>query len=287
MQESGLITESLNLPALAANGQTIPADASAIIMARPSTEPTEEEIALLDSYLNRGGGLLILADPIFSEGSFLSGDTLFNRYLWENYGLAALNAVIVDYSANLRTPLDIIGSQVYTGTEIGARLDPATAPTLFRIARAINVNDDPPVNNGRVIVSSPDSYGETDFRALAESNTFEPDPENDPPGPLTSVAWAWNQDTGGKIVLAGDSDFVTNGFVSSAPGNAILFTDAMSWLTGLNDQVNFSPQAFFSAPPLIFIGTETLDFIAFITIFLMPSIVLVSGLAVWVRRARQ
>lgn len=287
MQESGLITESLNLPALAASGQAIPDDASAIIMARPTTEPTAEEIALLDDYLNRGGSLLILADPIFSEGSFLSSDAGFNRYLWDNFGLAALNAVIVDYSANLRTPLDIIGSQVYTATEIGARLDPAIAPTLFRIARAINVSDDPPVNNGRVIVSSADSYGETDFRALAESSTFEPDPEVDPPGPLTSVAWAWDQETDGKILLAGDSDFITNGFVSSAPGNAILFTDAMAWLTGLNEQVNFSPQAFFSAPPLIFISTETLDLIAFVTVFLMPGIVLVSGLAVWVRRSRQ
>ena len=288
MQESGILTDSLDLPALARTNQKIPDDASTIIMARPATQLTPEEIAVLDDYLQRGGSLFIMADVVFGDNAFLDSDTVFNRYLWDNFGLSVLNAVIVDYSANLRTPLDIIGSQVYLNTDVGARLDPAESPTLFRLARAVNVRDDPPVNNGLVIVSSPDSYGETDLRALAESNSFEPNPEVDPPGPLTSVAWAWDQETNAKILLTGDSDFATNGFVLSAPGNAILFTDGVAWLTGLNESVNFSPQAFFSAPPLIFVGgTQTLDLIAFVTIILMPGVILMAGTVVWLRRARR
>src|SRR5690606_30993105 len=102
MQESGLITDSLNLPALAAAGQQIPQDAAAIILPRPTTALTEQEIALLDNYLQRGGGLFIMADALFNEGAFLAGETPFNRYLWDNYGISALDAVIVDYSSNLR-----------------------------------------------------------------------------------------------------------------------------------------------------------------------------------------
>ena len=287
MQESGLITDLLSLPELAATGQPIPDDASAIIMARPLAALAEPEIAVLDAYLKHGGGLFIMADALFADDAFLSSDTPFNRYLWDNYGISTLNAVIVDYSSNLRTPLDVIGYQVYTNTTIGARLDPAQAPTLFRIVRAVNINDDPPVNNGRVIVSSPDSYGETDFQALIESNTYDPDPEKDLTGPLASVVWAWNQDTGGKVLLVGDADFVTNGFVSSSLGNAFLFTDGVSWLTGLDQQVNFSPQAFFTAPPLIFVSTQTLDVIAFITVILMPGLVLASGMALWAWRMRR
>ncbi|MBZ0299798.1 MAG: Gldg family protein, partial [Anaerolineae bacterium] len=287
MQESGLVTGSFDLRALVATGQPIPQDASAVILARPTTALNEAEIGVLEAYLKRGGGLFIMADALFNEDAFLSGDTAFNRYLWDNFGISALNAVIVDYSSNLRTPLDIIGYQAYTGTEIGARLDPAQAPTLFRIARAVNVNDDPPVNNGRVLVSSSDSYGETDFQALAETNTFEPDPAVDPPGPLASVVWAWDEDTGGKILLVGDSDFATNGFVGSALGNAVLFTDGVAWLTGMNNQVNFSPQAFVTAPPLIFISTQTLDLIAFLTVILMPGLLLISGLAIWTWRMRR
>jgi hypothetical protein len=138
-----------------------------------------------------------------------------------------------------------------------------------------------------VIVSSPDSYGETDFRALAETNAYTPDPAVDPPGPLTSVVWAWDVETTGRILLVGDSDFVSNGFFGAALGNAVLFTDGVAWLTGLSEQVNFSPQAFFTAPPLIMIATQTLDAIAAFTVFIMPGWVLVSGLAIWLRRVRR
>ncbi len=286
MQQNGVITDSLDLAALAATGRPIPDDAATIIMARPTTDPTSQQIALLDDYLARGGSLFIMADALFSENAFLGGDTEFNRYLWDNYGIGALSAVIVDYSSNLRTPLDIIGYQVYMNTDIGARLDPAQAPTLLRLARALNVNDDPPVNNGLVMVSSPDSYGETNFQALSETNTFEPD-DADIPGPFASAVWAWDQETDAKILLVGDSDFATNGFVGSALGNAILFTDGVAWLTGLNEQVNFSPQAFVTATPLIFVSTQTLDAIAFVTVILMPGLMLVSGLAIWTRRMRQ
>ncbi len=287
MQQNGLITDALNLSALAAARRPIPDDANAVIMARPTSVLRPEEIAVLDDYLQRGGGLLILADALFNEDAFLSGDTAFNRYLWDNFGISALDAVIVDYAANVNTPLDVIGFQVYSNNAIGARLNPAEAPTLFRISRALNINDEPPVNNGRIVVSSPDSYGETNFRALAETNTYEPDPAVDPPGPLSSVVWAWNEETDARILLVGDSDFVTNGFVGAALGNAVLFTDGLAWLTGLSEQVNFSPQAFFTAPPLIMISTQTLDAIAALTVFIMPGLVLVTGLAVWLRRIRQ
>jgi hypothetical protein len=287
MQESGLITDAINLAQLATSGRQIPEDAATIIMARPTIDLRAEEIALLDAYLKRGGSLFIMADALLNEDAFLAVDTEFNHYLWENYGIGTLDAVIVDYSSNLRTPLDIIGYQVYMNTDISARLDPAQSPTLFRIMSAINVDDEPPVNNGRVIVSSADSYGETDIRSLMETNTFEPDEGVDIPGPLTGVAWAWDQETNAKILLVGDADFVTNGFIGDSQGNAILFTDGVSWLTGFNEQVNFSPQAFVTAPPLIFISTQTLDLIAFVTVILMPGLVLVGGLVIWTQRMRR
>ncbi len=289
MQANEIVTDSLNLIELLQASQQIPDDASAIIMARPTTALLPDEVTLLDNYLKRGGGLFIMADALFNDGAFLSGETPFNHYLWDNFGLSALNAVIVDYASSSRTPLDIIGYQVFTNSAIGARLDPAQNHTLFRIARAINISGDPPVTNGTVIVSSPNSYGETNFQALTESNEYAPDEGEDIPGPLASVGWGWNQDTGGRVLLVGDSDFITNGFVRdpSNLGNAILFSDGMSWLTGMSEQVNFSPQAFTTAQPLIFVSGQMLDAIALVTVFLMPGVVLAAGVFVWFRRARR
>lgn len=287
IQESGLITGSLSLMELAATGQAVPGDASAIILARPITQFSAEEVAVLDAYLQRGGGVFIMADVLFNENPFLSQNSLFNQYIWDNYGIRAVDAAVVDATASERTPLDVISAVVFGATDIGARLDPANnTATLFSIARVLQVNDTPPGNvaNGRVILSSEQSYGETNLRLLGETNTYSPDDE-DLPGPLTTVAWAWDQTSNGRILLVGDSDFVTNGLILTG-GNSILFTDGLSWLTGLGEQIQFGVQAYSVGLPLVFLDTQTLDIVAFVTVILMPGLVLVAGFVVWLRRVR-
>lgn len=288
MQESGLVTDSLNLAQIVSMNGSIPDDAAAVIMPRPTVDLMPAEISVIDAYLARGGALFIMADALFNEGAFLAQNGAFNQYLWERYGIRAIDAVIVDYGANLRTPLDIVSAAVYANTDIAARINPAESPTLFRIARAVQVQEEnPPVDNGRVITSSPDSYGETDFRALAETESYEADPAADLPGPLDSVVWAWDQATDARILLVGDSDFVTNGFVTTTMGNALLFTDGLAWLTGLSEEIEFAPQGFSTGLPLMFVTTQQLDLIALVTVILMPGATLLVGLLVWLRRIHQ
>lgn len=289
VEESGLLTAPLNLVELAALGGRIPEDASAVIMARPISDLSNEEIAVIDEYLQRGGGLFIMTDALLNENAFLRQDSPFNQYLWENYGIRALDMIVVDPGASQRTEVDIIGAAVATGTDLGARLDPATAPTLFRIARAVDVQrENPPTNNGWIVASSPQGYGETNLRGVMETNTWGFDPAQDLPGPHNIAVWSWDQDTDARIVLVGDSDFVTNGYVcETCPiGNAILFTDALSWLTQLDEQIRFPPKLY-SIGPLIFISGQTLDLIAFLTVIVMPGLVMFTGIFVWWRRNRR
>ena len=160
---------------------------------------------------------------------------------------------------------------------------------MFSLARALDVNLDsspPNVANGRVIMSSNASFGETDLKTLGETNTFHYDAGVDLPGPMTTVVWASNQQTNAKIVLIGDSNFVSNGLVLSG-GNGVLFTDSMAWLTGLGEKISFAPQAYGVGTPLIYVSTQTLDLIAFLTIILLPGAVLASGVAIWMRRSRR
>src|SRR5690606_3742116 len=183
MQETGLLVEPLDLPQLALANRSIPTDAAAVIIPRPTTAVTPAQLAVLDEYLQRGGSLFITADAQFGENAFLREGSVFNTYLWENYGIRTRDAIIVDEGANLRTPLDIIGAAAYLNTDIGARLEPEVAPTLFRIARGVEVNsDNPPVNNGRVLATSPISYGETNTAPLLENNSYTFDQDSDIPG---------------------------------------------------------------------------------------------------------
>jgi ABC-type uncharacterized transport system involved in gliding motility auxiliary subunit len=134
-------------------------------------------------------------------------------------------------------------------------------------------------------MTSPDSYGETNFQALAQTNTYAYDAGQDIPGPLTTVAWATHNSNKSRILLIGDADFATNGLIMTG-GNSLLFTDGVTWLTRFGERISFAPQAFSSGLPLILVSTEQLDLIAFFTVIVMPALVLLAGLAVWTRRRR-
>jgi hypothetical protein len=160
---------------------------------------------------------------------------------------------------------------------------------LFRIARAVEVQqENPRTDNGWILASSPQSYGETNIQRVMDTNSWEFDTDQDIPGPLNIAAWSWDQDTDARIVVVGDSDFVTNGYVcETCPiGNAVLFTDALTWLTRFNEDIRFAP-GIYSSGPLIFISGQTLDLIAFLTIIVLPALVLMTGVAVWWRRNRR
>ena len=82
--------------------------------------------------------------------------------------------------------------------------------------------------------------------------------------------------TKAKVVLVGDSDYVSNGQVLSG-GNGVLFTDSMAWLTGLGNKISFAPQMYGVGMPLILVSQQTLDLIRFLTVILLPGAVLVAG----------
>jgi hypothetical protein len=70
-------------------------------------------------------------------------------------------------------------------------------------------------------------------------------------------------------------------------GNAVLFTDALSWISGLSERVTFAPQAVSVGVPLIFVSPQTINLIGLITIVALPGGVLLTGMLVWARRARR
>jgi hypothetical protein len=121
---------------------------------------------------------------------------------------------------------------------------------------------------------------------LGNTNTYALDPDVDTAGPLTIAAWAEDLETGARIVLIGDSDFASNGQVITSDGNGILITDAITWLTSLDDEVTFAPVSVGIGLPLLAIDQAGQQILTFIVIVLIPLSVLLIGLAIWQRRSR-
>lgn len=296
VQESGIVAKTLDLADIASSGGDIPIDAGAVIFARPVRDLTAAEVSTIQRYLDRGGSLFLMADVLFNDDPFMKESGAFDQYLWNNYGIEALDAAVVDPGASAQTPLDIISANVFAESDIAARLDPASTPTLFSVARAVDVKlqDTPPyIATGRVIFTTNQAYGERDLKTLGETNTYHYDEGVDIPGPLSTVVYSTHLRTGAKIVLVGDGDFISNGRMLtssgdvSIPGNGILFTDSLVWLTSMNEKIDFAPQMFFAGVPLIFVSLQQLNLITFATIISVPVIVLAVGIGIWVRRSRR
>jgi hypothetical protein len=290
LTDNNINIAAINLFEVASVDGDVPGDASAMVLPRPQRSLTQAEIDVLDRYLNRGGGLFITADLTLDENGFLREGTPFNEYLWENWGLRMLDAVAIDSVASDPTPTDLLAFGV-SDNEITQNIDPADPEfqVNFRVARPIEVDDTPPVSNGSLIFTAeaPVGYGETDLETFARTNTYEPDTEVDIPGPLTTAAWARDDDTGGEVILVGDSDFLTDGFITNPRGNFALFTDGIGWMSDFNETVSIEPRGFAGSAPLIFVSPAQLDQIAFITAFLMPGIVLLAGVSIWFVRNRR
>lgn len=288
MQESGLVTNGVSISAIAEANGDIPLDARAIILPRPLTDFSEREVTVLDRYLKRGGALLILTDVLFTQDAFLRENGVLNSYLWTNYGIRALDAAIVDPGASTETPLDILSFAVVANT-VTPRLDPESAPAVFRLARALEVSavsPQPTVANGRFIMTSELSYAERNLEQLGSTNTYTFDEGVDTPGPLTVAAWAEDLQTGARIALIGDSDFASNGQVVLSNGNGILITDAITWLTSIEDEVTFAPVSTGIGLPLLAMDGATQQILTFTVIVLIPLSVLIVGITVWIRRSR-
>jgi ABC-type uncharacterized transport system involved in gliding motility auxiliary subunit len=289
LRTNGIETNALNLAQLADSGNPIPVDASAVIFARPKRQLTQAEIDIIDAYVQQGGSLFIFTDVILSPDSFLQEDSVFNSYLWDTFGLRALDYVVIDEASSQETSTNLVSAAVYPGNPIGENMDIENDPqssTLFRLARPIEVDETPPVNNGSVILTSPFSWAESDVDRLIRDNQREYNEGDDIQGPVTTVAWANNKETGSKLVIVGDTDFMTNGQILSPQGNSILFFDSIGWMTGFTEEVSFEPQILATGLPIIFIDIQTIDLIAFATLILMPGVMLVFAIAIWGRRLR-
>ncbi len=288
MQESGLVTAGLNVTSIADTGGDIPIDARAVILPRPLVDFTEGEVSVLDRYLQRGGALFIMTDVVFTQDAFLRETGVLNNYLWSNYGLRALDAAVVDPGASTETPLDILSYAVVSNT-VTPRLDPSTAPAVFSLARALEVSSSSPrpsVANGRFIMTSELGFAERNLELLGSTNTYVFDDGIDTPGPITVAAWAEDLETGARIVLIGDSDFASNGQVVLSNGNGILITDAITWLTSIDDEVTFAPVTTGIGLPLVAMDDASAQILTFTVVVLIPLSVLIIGIAIWARRSR-
>lgn len=273
---------------------TVPEGTDLIVIAGPKSDFIEPELELLAGYLDSGGRLLVLIDPILSANGGFTQTGL--EPLMLDYGVELADDVVVD-PAN---PLPFFGAEtifvnIYGDHVITRALDQAQLPVIVPLGRSVRTAS-PGVEGLAVtelMLTSVDGWGETDLENLDQVANDDADI----PGPvsLAAAVQAMGEDQDDplneqrdasldlRLVVVGDSDFASNSQMQQVP-NATFLANILNWLVDRETLVGIPPKE----PEQIRLSLtrSQLSRIFWLVLVVLPGLALASGVAVYFRRRR-
>jgi ABC-type uncharacterized transport system involved in gliding motility auxiliary subunit len=269
---------------LLAREPKVPDDAAIVVVAGPQKDLLSSETDALVAYVARAGKVLFLVDPFQNAGLGL---------VLDRWGLGLGNDVIIDINPQ--------GRLAGAGPEIPVVGDYLSHPitrdfrfaTFFPVARTVSAKEKAAegVSAQGLARTSGESWAETNQDQI-RTGQVKPDP-GETRGPLTIAAVATvetkdapaeRKGAKARIVLIGDSDFASNGFVNLS-GNRDFFLNTLSWLAEEENLIAVRPKESRSAP--VFLTAAQGQVVFLVPVVLIPLTVIVAGgVAVARRRGR-
>jgi ABC-type uncharacterized transport system involved in gliding motility auxiliary subunit len=264
-----------------------PEDISLLIVPGPQKDLLPNELETIKSYIQRGGRVFFMTDPETAPG--------LTPYL-EEFGVKLESDLIVDTVSRL------LGGDyfmpVVNDYESHSITDKFRYATFFPYTRSVSPAEEKPegITVESIAKSSQNSWSE---RQLDEQEvTFNEDEDVGGPVSLAIVATIkpkqeTQQETEeestdvippkleGRIAVFGDSDFVTNRYYYLS-GNGNFFLNTVNWLTEEEDLIAIQPKT--SSPRTIQLSPSQGRLIFFVSLVILPLLVLITGISIWVRR---
>lgn len=287
---------------LAQQQQGVPADAAVLVIAGPKTDFLQPELDMVSRYLDKGGKLLLLLDPRDGADAAPLTGLVALAHAW---GIDAGDNVVVDVSS--------VGQMLGAGPSVPVVAQYADHPitddfgliTAFPLARSVT-----PVDggvNGRVAqpiaMTSAQSWAETDFAGVFGGTPVSRDAgAGDKEGPITLAAAVGIDAPGApepppatpdqpapeaprkpqtRIVVFGDSDFVTNA-VLGTQGNRNLFLNALNWVAQQENLIAIRPKQ--AGDRRVTMTEDQQRRVLYLSVLGLPLAVAALGVWVWSRR---
>lgn len=246
--------------------EEVPADATLLVLARPRMPIPAAEAERLARYLERGGRLIVLAEP----GDEVSA---VNEVL-ARWGLRLADLAVYDPKENVFGNPEMLLLTVYSGHPI-VRGFGRSLPTVLPLARAVEHFEpgDPLVFHDDLVRSSPFAVG------VATDGTRRQ-------GPFALAAASWRRieapslERETRVVVVGDASFASNLYFPRH-ANRNFFLNCVGWLAREQALVAVRRQAL--AGQQILLGPGDTSRIALATLA-APILVSLVGIAVMVRR---
>ncbi len=263
LKKRGLNSQSLNLSKTTA----IPDNTGVLVIADPKVNLLSDEWPIVKNYLEKGGNLLWLTEPDHRQ---------LLPELAELIGIMFLDGIIVDgagQSFNITQP-DLIPITQYPDHAITKNF---SLTTLFPQAVALEINSSKDWNSFPLINSSDQSWAE-----ISEiKDQVDYDEAHEKLGPLTLAMALTSPTNQQRILIIGDSDFITNSYIGNG-GNLDLGVRMMNWLSA-DDQLITIPSR--PATDLDFELSDTTSAVLGLGFLLvLPLLLAIAGLVIWWRR---
>lgn len=252
----------------------IPQDAIAVVLAGPLKPMLPEEEKILKEYLEGGGKILALLDPeapdevvkFFNGVGFKIGkDTIvdkMSRVLGGDY----LMPIVSQYESHPITREFRFASFFPTARSVDIQSASKDGKTFQVLAK-----------------TSPGSWGETNLDLLKKGKAGFDKQDRPGPVPVAAVcALPVKEKKEGRVVIFGDSDFATNGYLSQS-GNRDLILNSIAWLGEKENLISVRPRPA-QREPLILTAPQSRLVFLFSVIVLPLAVALVGAVNILRRK---
>jgi ABC-type uncharacterized transport system involved in gliding motility auxiliary subunit len=272
----------------------VPADATVVVIAGPTTDFLQPEIDALKRYIAKGGKVLFLIDPPGES----AGDVPNVLGLLKEWSIELGNDVVLDASGIGQ----LFGGDATVPVVMNYPAHPITqgfrVMTAFPHARSAKAVEGGSHTPQSILETSAQSWAETDFKSLATGQVefneggdrrgpisvgyaISAPATEAPPPPLAGNASPDAPKPESRIVAIGDSDFAGNNALG-VQGNQDLFLNTINWLAQQEDLIAIRPRE--AQDRRLSLTADDQTRIMWLSLFVVPGLMFAAGIYTWWKR---
>lgn len=280
--------ENITLEKLAlGEGAAVPQDADSVIVSAPERPLLDSERKALAAYLRGGGSAVLLHEPRRTDDI---------AKLAQPLGISIGADVVVDQVVRLFAGPSLGVQPMVTTYGKHAITEDFTEGTLFSLVSSVRSEQgaEAPGSRTELARTSDKSWAESNLDLLFAEEAEAAPEVNDIRGPI-SVAVAYDGSNapsakaeedaqpekppyGGRVVVFGDADFVTNILIRQL-FNRDFFLNALNWTLGEEEQVSIRERSLRGSTKGV--TAEQFSTLFLLTSVLFPELLLIIGLSIW------
>ena len=261
----------------------IPDDAAVLIVATGDRSHFPAELEKIREFMKKGGNVLILLEP--------RKDAELAQFATE-LGARVGNDVILDQQVRLFSGPTIGTDAIVSQYGDHPSVKPLTERSLLSLSRSVS----PPVEGAGGPVpmkplgfTSQTSWAETDVARVFDSGEAAlEDTDIKGPVPVGAAGEALVGVIGGegdrnfRVAIFGDTSFLTNQYLQQLYNDA-LGQSVVGWLAGQQELISIAPRVVRASRAML---SETeIRTVFYLSVLVLPELILLCGIAVWWRRS--